>query len=95
MVGMDHGPNKPDESEDASLVARNTKIGTTLFVIYSACYSVFVLVNTFMPDWMDVTPLAGVNLAVLSGFSLIIAAFLMALLYGWLCRAQANTESTK
>ena len=34
---------------------------------------------------MEVTPFAGVNLAILYGFALILAALVFALLYGWLC----------
>ena len=35
---------------------------------------------------MQRTPYAGVNLAIWYGFALIIAAFVLALLYGLLCR---------
>jgi hypothetical protein len=37
---------------------------------------------------MEALPLAGVNLAVLYGFALILAAFVLALLYGVLCRKE-------
>ena len=36
---------------------------------------------------MEWTPVAGINLAILYGFGLIVAALVLALLYGWLCRA--------
>ena len=36
---------------------------------------------------MDQVPFAGLNLAILSGFGLIVIALLLAALYGWLCRA--------
>jgi hypothetical protein len=35
---------------------------------------------------MEARPLAGINLAVVYGMGLIVAAFLLALVYGWLCR---------
>ena len=38
------------------------------------------------------TPFGGVNLAVLYGLALIVSAFLLALVYEWLCRAPADRE---
>ena len=67
--------------------ARNTRIGLILFFMYLLLYGGFVLANTFWPDSMEATPLAGVNVAILSGFGLIIAAFILALLYGLLCKS--------
>ena len=95
MVGLDHGPNQPDTSDDAATAARNARLGLRLFTIYSVFYGGFVLINTFQPNWMEFTPLAGVNLAVLLGFALIIAAFVMALVYGWLCRGQGSADPSK
>ena len=45
--------------------------GLVLFGVYLAMYVAFVLINAFRPDWMDVTPLGGVNLAIWYGFGLI------------------------
>jgi uncharacterized membrane protein (DUF485 family) len=39
---------------------------------------------------MEVTPLAGVNLAIWFGFGLILTAILLALVYGWARRAIAD-----
>lgn len=64
---------------------RNSRIGMVLFLIYLALYGGFVLLNAFSPELMERAPLAGINLAILYGFGLIIAAFVMALLYGFLC----------
>ena len=52
---------------------RQSRIGLLLFVIYMALYAGFVGINAFSPALMKWTPLAGVNLAVLYGFGLIIA----------------------
>jgi uncharacterized membrane protein (DUF485 family) len=62
-----------------------TSIGHWLFAIYTAVYAGFVFVSAFRPAWMAKT-IGGVNLAVLSGFGLIVGAVLLALLYLWLCR---------
>lgn len=56
-----------------------------LFLVYLLLYGGFVLLNAFWPEMMERTPLAGINLAILYGFGLIIAALVLALLYGFLC----------
>jgi len=86
----DHGPNVPAEPERAETVSRNTRYGLALFATYLALYGAFVLVNAFAPGVMERMPFGGVNLAILSGFGLIGAAFLLALVYGWLCRGEAG-----
>ena len=58
------------------------RIGLVLFWIYVLLYGGFVLVNAFAPEAMESTPIAGVNVAILSGFGLIVAAFVLALVYG-------------
>ena len=84
MADLEHA-NIRDESEDAATIARNTRVGIWFFVVYLVMYTGFVLLNTFVPGVMERTPVAGVNLAILYGFALIIAALAMALLYGWMC----------
>jgi uncharacterized membrane protein (DUF485 family) len=72
--------------------ARNARLGFLFFGIYLLLYGGFVLVNAFSPETMEITPVAGVNLAILYGFGLIIAAFILALLYGWLCRSPESSS---
>ena len=59
-------------------------------MLYLLLYSGFVLLVTFSPQVMESTPVAGVNVAILYGFGLIIAAFLLALLYGVLRRSSGD-----
>lgn len=66
--------------------SRNSRIGLILFFVYLALYGGFVGLNAFRPDMMEQTPLAGLNLAILYGFGLIIGALLLSLLYGAMCR---------
>ncbi len=66
----------------------NARIGMVLFGVYLLLYGGFVFLNAFAPETMELTPLAGVNLAILYGFGLIIAALVLALIYGWLCKPQ-------
>ena len=72
--------------------SRNARIGMVLFLIYTALYSGFVLINTFNPALMERTPFAGVNLAIWYGMALIIGAFLMAVLYGLLCKNEGEQK---
>ena len=64
---------------------RNERVGFILFGIYLLLYGGFVFLSAFAPEAMEWMPITGVNLAILYGFGLIIAAFVMALLYGVLC----------
>ena len=65
---------------------RNVRLGLFLFCIYLLLYIGFVGLAAFAPQWMEVRPLAGVNLAIWYGFGLILAAIVLALVYGWVCR---------
>jgi uncharacterized membrane protein (DUF485 family) len=68
----------------------NARLGLLLFAVYLLLYGSYVLVNALQPQWMEWTPWGGVNLAILSGLGLIAAAFVLSLLYGVLCRAEAS-----
>ena len=87
MGGFEHPPARPGEPDSPRTAARNARYGLILFGVYLALYATYVLLNAFRPSVMDAVPWAGLNLAVLSGFGLIGAALLLALVYGWLCRA--------
>lgn len=74
--------------------SRNTRPGLVLFAVYLVFYGGFVLLAAFSPDTLAMLPWAGVNLAIWYGFGLILAALLLALVYGWICRGadDANRE---
>jgi uncharacterized membrane protein (DUF485 family) len=73
------------------MIHRNSRIGLVLFFVYLAFYAGFVLLAAFSPKAMERAPWAGVNLAIWYGFALILAAFVLALLYGALCRTSEPT----
>ncbi len=75
--------------------SRNARIGLILFAVYLALYGGFVYLSAFQAEAMESTPLAGLNLAVLYGFGLIIAALVLALVYGWLCRESGSEGSSQ
>ena len=72
------------------MAARNARIGLVFFCAYLLLYGGFVFLNAFSPDTMEMTPVAGINLAILYGFGLIVAALVLALVYGWLCRVPVD-----
>ena len=72
--------------------ARNSRIGLILFFIYLLLYGGFVFLIALRPDSMDLQPIAGINLAIVYGFVLIVGAFLMAVLYGLLCKTDPPSE---
>ena len=69
---------------------RNSRIGLVLFAVYLLLYGSFVYLNAFAAEVMETTPIAGVNLAILYGFGLIIAAIVLAFVYGLLCHPTAD-----
>lgn len=73
----------------------NARIGLVLFAIYLMLYGGFVGLNAFAPQTMESTPFAGVNLAVLYGFALILAALVLALIYGWLSKAEETPSRSE
>ena len=73
--------------------SRNARLGLKLFSVYLVLYGGFVLINTFSAETMELTPVAGINLAVLYGFGLIVAALVLALIYGALCSNEPSAPS--
>ena len=63
---------------------RNARLGRRLFFVYLIFYTAYVLVTAFSPTTMDKT-IAGVNLSIWSGAALIVAAVVMAVIYGLMC----------
>lgn len=89
MPGFDHEPAEERTFQSAEVSARNARYGLILFFIYLAIYVVFVLLNTFRPQVMDIV-LAGVNVAIWYGLVLIVVPLVLALIYEWLCLARAE-----
>jgi uncharacterized membrane protein (DUF485 family) len=89
MAGLDHTPAAP-VAEDSAFSVRNARVGWRLFLIYLVVYLAYCLLVAFRLDLMRAIGWGGVNVAILYGFGLIIAAFVIALFYAWLCRGQSS-----
>lgn len=86
MAGLDFKTPVVREREDAALVVHNTRMGVILFTVYVLFYGGFMVLSAFLPEVMSKPFLYGANLAVVYGFALIIAAFVLALIYMKVCR---------
>lgn len=80
--------------DDPAAVARqqNMRLGMRLFAIYLVLYAGFVLTSAFYPNSMEWRPFDGLNLALLWGFGLILAAILLAFVYGVFSRVAKPQE---
>ena len=84
---MSHPEDHPDN--DPETVSRNSRNGLMLFAIYVVLYLGFVLLSTFYYDRMKQPVIAGVNLAIVYGMGLIVAALVLAMVYMRLCRTKS------
>ncbi|MDP3179815.1 MAG: DUF485 domain-containing protein [Spirochaetaceae bacterium] len=61
------------------------RLGVRMFAIYAIVYAAFIAINVIRPTAMEALVLAGLNLAVVYGFGLIVLALAMALAYSAAC----------
>ena len=80
---MLHGPAVKLGKDNASAV--KSKLGLKLFAVYSVIYAGFVAINMIDPNMMEMKIVAGLNLAVVYGFGLIILAIIMGVIYNGIC----------
>ncbi len=80
---MLHEPANPVGKDPAG--PYKMRLGIWMFAFYLLFYASFVAINLLMPSAMGLTVVAGLNLATVFGFALIIVAFVEALIYDALC----------
>ena len=66
----------------------NARLGLKLFAVYLLLYGGFVFLNAFSATTMDIQPIPGINLAIVYGFVLIVGAFVLAMVYGVMCKSE-------
>jgi uncharacterized membrane protein (DUF485 family) len=86
MAGLDFKAPVVKEQENAAMVAHNTRIGVMLFTVYVLFYGGFMALSAFRYQIMAEPFIAGVSLAIVYGFALIIVALILALVYMKICR---------
>ncbi|TWT97317.1 DUF485 domain-containing protein [Neorhodopirellula pilleata] len=77
--------NPPSDSHHNDQPAASP-LGLALFAAYTLLYLGFVLINAFSASTMETVVFAGLNLAIVYGFGLIIAAIVLAFVYGFASR---------
>jgi len=73
------------EARPDHAISYKMRIGVRMFLIYGIIYAGFVAINVLKPVLMETIVIFGLNLAVVYGFSLIIIALILALIYNSLC----------
>lgn len=81
---MLHEPSTPVGKDPAG--PYKSRLGVWMFAVYALFYVAFVAVNLTSPQTMGVIVVAGLNLATVFGFGLIIGALVQALIYDAMCR---------
>lgn len=81
---MLHEPATPAAKDPAG--PYKIRLGIWMFIAYSLFYASFVAINLLSPITMAAIVFAGLNLATVYGFALIVVALIEALVYDWLCR---------
>jgi uncharacterized membrane protein (DUF485 family) len=74
--------------------AYKRRLGVRMFSVYAAVYAAFIAVNVIKPKDMEAMVLAGLDLAVVYGFGLILLAFAMALIYNGACSKREKALSS-
>src|SRR5262245_62115570 len=83
-------PSNTAADDHPEVSAANARAGLVLFFIYLAFYAGFMGLAAFAPRSMGVPVLAGVNLAIVYGMSLIGGALVVAAVYMLLCGRNAR-----
>ena len=79
-------PDSPQRAAHDAHVSPNAKLGMGMFLVYLMLYLGFMGIAAFQYAFFDSSPFGGVNLAILYGMGLIIAALVLALIYMALCK---------
>ena len=77
--------NVNEDNDTPAAALRRSRLGLVFFAIYFLLYATFVGLNAFANSVMATVVYAGLNLAVVYGMVLIIAAVVMAILYSTIC----------
>jgi uncharacterized membrane protein (DUF485 family) len=89
-------PHEPSTDWGADKSAGfKSKLGLILFACYAVFYGIFIALSAINPAIMGMESLGGLNLAIVYGFTLILSAFLMGLLYHFICYLKEKSFEKK
>ena len=80
---MLHEPAAVHGIDEAAAFKR--RLGLIMLAVYGVIYIFFIVINVAWPKVMGTIVVAGLNLAIVFGFALIVIAFLLAIAYNWAC----------
>jgi len=86
---MLHEPAAVSGIDEAAAYKR--RLGLWMLLVYGIIYVFFIVINVAWPKVMGTIVVGGLNLAIVYGFALIVIAFLLALVYNWLCTRHEKT----
>ncbi|HEY7117992.1 MAG TPA: DUF485 domain-containing protein [Tepidisphaeraceae bacterium] len=87
-AAADPPSDRPQPAAHDAHVGPNARLGLVLFTVYFVLYLGFMGIATFAHEAFASTPFGGVNLAILYGMGLIVAALVLALVYLRLCKPE-------
>jgi uncharacterized membrane protein (DUF485 family) len=91
---MLHEPASPVGKDPAFAYKR--KLGVVMCIVYGIIYAGFVVINLLQPQHMGDILFAGLDIAVVYGFALIVLALVLALFYNRACgRKEAELAGGK
>ncbi len=70
-----------------------SRLGVRMFIVYAVIYAAFVAINVIRPVLMERNIFFGLNLAVTYGFSLIVLALILALIYNHSCNREERLRN--
>jgi uncharacterized membrane protein (DUF485 family) len=80
---MLHEPAQQTREDHAS--PYKTRVGVLMFLAYALIYVGFIAINVIDPPLMETIVFAGLNLAIVYGFGLIVLAIILAIIFNALC----------
>jgi uncharacterized membrane protein (DUF485 family) len=87
-VPPDLVPPPPTRHRSQNAWDYNARVGLLLFAVYLVLYGGFIYLSAFKREVMARPSVGGMNLAIVYGFALIIAAFVLAVVYMFLCKPE-------
>jgi uncharacterized membrane protein (DUF485 family) len=75
---------------DATHRSPNQKLGLALFAVYFAMYAGFIGITVYDYKLLSREVFAGINFAIAYGMTLIIAAIVLAVIYAFLAKDEAE-----